>query len=486
MASGMVWRLTCLLTWRLVLAGVGEQAGNEARACFETLAIGRRLEQSLASEASIEVMNALELAMALSIERLSLDAMEHMLSAVLASWSSAMAEEDAQQAGELQEEQQLQDDDELASLPAFHHPASRATPTILHERRLHALARYVAKRTQEVPADMCEQLLSHLDALRELGDNEFGALALSCLGLPRPARASLPRLPAPCPRCVALLACVGAPNAVPSCRILSCTLCVHMCAHGVCTRCVHTVCAHGTTMCASAAAGAIGALAYALGRRALLLMSLTAAAVYSPGVQHSVWSGLGPGAQVVWRLRHACPVGPCFQHPLVALARGHGMAICLAPLCLVPLCLAPHCFMPLCFAPLCLAARCLAPTVVHAGQPLSAVARDMRHVTGNADRPCCALGSALLSILPSSPSPQGPGPTRTQRMAMRRELLGQALLRLEGRVVTVVLKNIVLKNKVLKVPKTCLCGCTSSSSPCAPAWLLLRVCASVLQVSGCV
>ena len=162
------------------------------------------------------MINALELAMALPIERLSLNAMRHMLSAVLASWTRAMMQEDedAQQDSELQDEQLP---DELASLSAFHHPASRATPTILHERRLHALARYVAKRTQEVPADMCQDLLSHVDALRERGDNEYGALALSCLGLPPPARASLPRHPDLSTLCV--LACV-----------CSSTLCGRACA----------------------------------------------------------------------------------------------------------------------------------------------------------------------------------------------------------------------------------------------------------------
>ena len=142
-------------------------------------------------------------------------------------------------------------------------------------------------------------------------------------------------------------------------------------------------------------------LAYALGRRARLLMSLTVAVVYSTGVQHSAWSRLGPGSQVVWRLRHACSGCSCFQHPLVAAARGHGSHPPCAPV---------------------LRPSALRPSALRAGQALSGAARHMRHVTGIADRHCCALGSALLSIPPSFPSLRGPGPTRTQRMAMRRVL----------------------------------------------------------------
>ena len=156
-----------------------EQAGDSARACFETLAISRRLEQSLASSESMEVMNALELAFALGIERLSLGAMRHMLSAVLESWSSALDQED--------EEQGVAAQDEQGSLAAPQYPVRRAAPTIAHERRLHALSRYVAKRTAEMPADMCEELLAHLHALVMRDDHEFSALALSSLGRPPPS-----------------------------------------------------------------------------------------------------------------------------------------------------------------------------------------------------------------------------------------------------------------------------------------------------------
>jgi hypothetical protein len=147
----------------------------------------------------MEVMNALELAFALGIERLSLGAMRHMLSAVLESWSSALDEED--------EEQGVAAQDESASLAAPQYPARRAAPTILHERRLHALSRYVAKRTGEMPTVMCQELLAHLHALVKRDDHEFSALALSSLGRPPPSCVCFPCLHAGCAPCCSLLAC---------------------------------------------------------------------------------------------------------------------------------------------------------------------------------------------------------------------------------------------------------------------------------------
>lgn len=124
--------------------------------------------------------------------------MRHMLSAVLESWSLALDQED--------EEQGVAPQDESGSLAAPQYPARRTAPTILHERRLHALSQYLAKRTGEMPADMCQELLAHLHALIERDDHEFSALALSSLGRPPPSCVCLPCLNAGCARSSSLLA----------------------------------------------------------------------------------------------------------------------------------------------------------------------------------------------------------------------------------------------------------------------------------------
>ena len=52
-----------------VLVQVSE-SGPQASACFKTLGIDTMIEQSLRSEGELEVLNALEVACALPIERL--------------------------------------------------------------------------------------------------------------------------------------------------------------------------------------------------------------------------------------------------------------------------------------------------------------------------------------------------------------------------------------------------------------------------------
>jgi hypothetical protein len=63
-------------------------ARGEARECFETLGIVERIETSLRSSSEMEVLNALELAHALPIERLSTQAIAHLLADVGQCWSA--------------------------------------------------------------------------------------------------------------------------------------------------------------------------------------------------------------------------------------------------------------------------------------------------------------------------------------------------------------------------------------------------------------
>jgi hypothetical protein len=132
-----------------VLLQVSE-SGPQASACFETLGIDAMIEQSLRSEEELEVLNALEVACALPIERLryakialyrpkralsfpkrdlttlahlSMAAIASLLADVVASWAVRGGYDEAAPEG----------------------------VSLLHERRLHAIARHWAKVNCSLP-----------------------------------------------------------------------------------------------------------------------------------------------------------------------------------------------------------------------------------------------------------------------------------------------------------------------------------------------
>ena len=154
--------------------------GPQARACFETLGIDLRVEKSLRSDTDLEVLNALEVALALPVERLNMSAIDGLLSDVVATWALGAASEEASPSPApalLQRAESMSHDLSARGV------ARAGAVSILHERRLHAVARHWATHASEVPTANARLFFAHLEELSECRDSGLAALAFSALAL---------------------------------------------------------------------------------------------------------------------------------------------------------------------------------------------------------------------------------------------------------------------------------------------------------------
>ena len=165
-------------------------AGPQARGCFEALGIARMIEKALRSGQDLEVLNALEVAFALPIDKLSMSAVSGLLSDVVATWAleGALASQDAEPRADSPLPQQLASGAAELQETTGEDLLQRAVMSmqavsILHERRLHAVARHWAMHASQVPSGDAQLFFVHLEELSEHGNSGMAALALSSLAL---------------------------------------------------------------------------------------------------------------------------------------------------------------------------------------------------------------------------------------------------------------------------------------------------------------